>query len=90
MATPTMKKGFDAARQTIQADRERLQGRVLVEAWLLLLLQKDRVSSLAVHRRPLEPALLLLPPPLPPPLVVVAVEEEEEVASWSSPPQSRS
>ena len=65
----------------------RLQGRVLVEAWLLLLLlQKDRVSSLAVHRRPLEPALLLLPPPLPP----LAVAVEEEVASWSSPPQSRS
>ena len=69
----------------------RLQGRVLVEAWPLLLLQKDQVSSLAVHRRPLEPALLLLPPPLPPPLAVaVAVVEEEEVASWSSPPQSRS
>ena len=63
----------------------RLQGRVLVEAWLLLL-QKDQVSSLAVHRRPLEPALLLLPPPLPP----LAVAVEEEVASWSSPPQSRS
>ena len=66
----------------------RLQGRVLVEAWPLLLLQKDQVSSLAVHRRPLEPALLLLPPPLPPPLAVAVVEEE--VASWSSPPQSRS
>ena len=65
----------------------RLQGRVLVEAWQQLL-QKDQVSSTAVHRRPLEPALLLLPPPLPPPLAVAV--EEEEVASWSSPPQSRS
>ena len=64
-----------------------LKGRVLVEAWQQLLLQKDQVSSSAVHRRPLEPALLLLPPPLPPPLVAVV---EGEVASWSSLPQSRS